>query len=51
MLPVDEVRIDPVTVNNIGLGRAFTQRSNSRNLPGFKTVKGPGRHTWQRQRK
>jgi hypothetical protein len=23
MLPVDEVRIDPVTVNNIGLGKSI----------------------------
>jgi hypothetical protein len=26
MLPVDEVRIDPVTVNNIGLGKSIYAR-------------------------
>ncbi len=50
MLPVDEVRIDPITVNNIGLGKSIYTKEQL-DLPGSKTAKGPGRHIWQRQRK
>jgi hypothetical protein len=47
MLPVDEVRIDPVKVN--AWARASTPRSSWTSLPGFRTAKGPGRRTWRRQ--
>ncbi len=43
MLSVDEVKIDPVTVNNIRLGKSISPRSNWRSMPHFRTVKGPER--------
>ncbi len=63
MLPVDEVRIDPMQVNDIGLARASTPRSSWTSLkntikslkreressPGSRTAKGPGRRTWRRR--
>jgi hypothetical protein len=51
MLPVDEVRIDPVKVNNIGLGKGSTPRSSWRSSHGSKIVREPGKHTWQKQRR
>jgi hypothetical protein len=43
MLLVDEVKIDLVTVNNIGLGKSIYTSWGS--LPGFRTTKGPGKLT------
>jgi hypothetical protein len=51
MLPLDEVRIDPVMVNNIGLRKSIYTRSSWRSLPGFKTAREPGKRTWQKQQK
>jgi hypothetical protein len=48
MLMVDEVKIDPVNVNDIGLGRVSTQKSNPKGLLHSRTARGHARPTWQR---
>jgi hypothetical protein len=40
MLPVDEVRIDPVTVNNIGLGKIFYTREQLEEFARFQDSQG-----------
>jgi hypothetical protein len=43
MLPVDKVKIDPVTVNNIGQGKSIYMKKSWRSLPHSRIVKGPGK--------
>jgi hypothetical protein len=45
MLPVDEVKIDPVTVNNIGLGKSIYTREQLEEFARFQAAKGPERCT------
>ncbi len=50
MLPVDEVRIDPVKVNDIGLGKSLYTKEQLDDSPASKTARGLGRPIWQRRR-
>jgi hypothetical protein len=40
MLPVDEVRINPVTVNNIGLGKSIYMREQLEEFAWFQDSQG-----------
>jgi hypothetical protein len=51
MLPVDEVRIDPVKVNYIGLGKSIYTQEQLEEFAQLQVVRGPGRPTWRRQRR
>jgi hypothetical protein len=48
MLPVDEVKINPMTVNNIGSDKSIYTKEQMEEFATSKTAKGPGRPTWQR---
>ncbi len=50
MLPVDEVKIDPVEVNDIGLGKSIYTKEQLDELPGSRTARGRGRPTLRRWR-
>ncbi len=49
MLPVDEVGIDPVQVNDICLGKSIYTQEQLDKFARSRTAKGPGRRTWQRR--
>ncbi len=49
MLPVDEVRIDPVQVNDIDLGKSIYTQEQLDEFTRSRTARGPGRRTWRRQ--
>jgi hypothetical protein len=51
MLPVDKVRIDPVKVNNIGLGKSIYTQEQLKEFARFRTARGTGRPTWRRRRR
>jgi hypothetical protein len=48
MLPVDEVRIDPIKVNDIGLGKSIYTREQLEEFARFQDSQGPERRTWRR---
>jgi hypothetical protein len=50
MLPVDEVKIDPVEVTTSGWARISTPRSSWTSSPGSRTARGRGKPTWRRRR-
>jgi hypothetical protein len=51
MLPVDEVRSDPVKVNDIGLGKSIYTQEQLEEFARFQDSQGPGRPTWRRLRR
>jgi hypothetical protein len=48
ILPVDEVKIDPVTVNNIELGKSIYTKKQLEESAAFQDSQGTGRPTWRR---
>jgi hypothetical protein len=42
MLPVDEVKIDPVTVNNIGLGKSIYTKEQLEEFATFQDIPSKG---------
>ncbi len=46
MLPVEEIRIDPVMINNIGHGKSIYTKEQLEEFARFQDSQGPGRHTW-----
>jgi hypothetical protein len=51
MMPVDEVKIDPVIVNNIGLRKSIYTREQLEEFAWFQGSQGLGKHTWLRLRR
>jgi hypothetical protein len=50
MLPVDEVKIDPVEVNDIGLGKSIYTKEQLDDFARFQDSQGTRKPTSQRQR-
>jgi hypothetical protein len=48
MLPVDEVKVDPVNMNDIELGKSIYTKKQLEEFAAFQIVKGHARPSWQR---
>jgi hypothetical protein len=50
MLPVDGVKIDPVELNDIGLGKSIYTKEQLDEFASFQDSQGTRKATWRRRR-
>jgi hypothetical protein len=51
MLPFNEVQIDPIKINNIGLGKSIYTKKQLEEFARFQDSQGTRRRTWRRPRR